>query len=132
MLHVLYPVLATVAFALLLTGFALRKRGKLRHAWLMGSGMAIDLTLVLTLEITRNAIATALGTLTLYQQIHVGSSTLAVFLYIPVFVLGLKRLRAPSTANIALRAWHEKLGYAALALRAVGFAFMFSIVGLSH
>jgi hypothetical protein len=130
MLVFLYPSLATAAFALLLTGFAFRKRGSLRHAWLMGAGMALDLALVLTLEFTRNAIATALGgKLTGPQLTHILASTLAVLLYFPVFALGFKRLHAPSSANEVLRTWHMRLGFMALSLRAVGFAFMFSIVG---
>jgi hypothetical protein len=55
-----------------------------------------------------------------------------VLLYFPVFALGLIRLRNPSRANISLRTYHRRLGYAALSLRTVGFAFMFSIVGRVH
>lgn len=126
----LYPGLASFSYALLLAGFALRQRGALRHAWLMGSGMALDLTLVLTLEFTRNAIGTALGgTLSAPQITHILASTLAVLIYFPVFALGFVRLRRPTAANIPLRTWHRRLGYAALGLRTIGFAFMFSIVG---
>jgi len=128
----LYPSLATLAYALLLVGFALRFRGSLRHAWLMGAGMALDLTLVLTLEFTRNAIGTALGgTLSVPQMTHILASTLAVLIYIPVFALGFLRLREATPANVNLRTWHRRLGTAALGLRTVGFAFMFSIVGRS-
>ena len=128
-----YPYLATLAYALLLTGFALRFRGALRHACLMGAGMGLDLALVLTLELGRNAVGTALGgTLTALQLTHVACSTLAVVIYLPVFALGLQRLLRPSTANLSLRHWHRRLGYAALGFRTVGFLFMFSIVGRPH
>lgn len=126
----LYPVLATLAFALLLAGFRLRARSPGRHAALMAAGMALDLGLVLALELTKDAVATAMGPeLTGLQRVHVAASSAAVALYVPVFALGAVRLFRPSSANAALRGWHRRLGYAALAFRAVGFAFMFAMLG---
>src|ERR1700730_15779341 len=101
-----YPWLASLAFALLLAGFFLRKYDRRLHAGLMASGMAIDLTLVLIVQFTKDAIATAFGNeLTLWQYAHVITSTIAVLFYIPVFTLGWIRLTNPhSAAN--LRSWH--------------------------
>lgn len=129
MLAYAYPAAATFAFGLLLTGFALRARGPVRHAALMGIGMAIDLVLVLTLELSKGAIGTALGPeLTGPQRLHVGASSIAVALYFPVFALGWTRLFRPSIANLGLRTWHRRLGYGALFFRAIGFFFMFTIL----
>ncbi len=120
-----YPWFATFAFALLLGGFAVRRRRRDLHAGLMSAGMGLDLIIVLILEFGRGAVGTALGpTLTGAQQIHVAASTLAVAFYIPVFVLGLLRLRGRGS-----REWHLRLGYCALACRAIGFLFMFSMLG---
>jgi hypothetical protein len=126
----LYPALATLAFALLVAGFALRARGRGRHAALMSAGMALDLGLVLTLELTKNAFGTVVGGgLSPAQAVHVGASSLALLLYFPVFALGWVRLFHPSGANLALRAWHRRLGYVALAFRTVGFFFLFAMLG---
>jgi hypothetical protein len=127
-----YPAIATLAFALLLVGFTQRKSAPRLHAGLMTTSMAVDLALLLVIEFSKSAIGTVLaGTLTLPQQIHVAASSLAVVLYVPVFILGATRLFRPSAANLAARTWHRRLGYAALAARAVGFAFMFSMLGRS-
>jgi hypothetical protein len=122
-------LLATFAFALLVAGFTQRNGFPPLHACLMAIGMAIDVSLVLTLEITKNAVGTALGPdMSLYQRIHIGASTGAVVLYFPVFVLGLIRLFKPSSSP-RLRNAHRNLGYAALGLRTVGFAFMWTMLG---
>jgi hypothetical protein len=124
-----YSSLATLAFALLLTGFGLRKRGRGRHALLMGLGMALDLALVLVLEFSRDAVGTALGDeLNPWQQAHVAASAMAVLLYFPVFTMGWLRLFY-TESRPALRLWHIRLGYGALFFRTLGFLFMFSIAG---
>ncbi len=121
---------ATFAFILLLVGFALRKRRVRLHAGLMTAGMALDLSTVLILEFTKDAIATALGPeLSLWQQAHVAASSVAVIIYIPVFVLGFIRLNSPSIRNLSLRTWHLRMGYCALIFRSIGFACMFSMLG---
>lgn len=128
----LYFSLATIAFALLLAGFTQRFRRVGLHAALMSAGMALDLTLVLALEVTKGAVATALEhQLTAVQGVHVAASALAVALYVPVFAMGFVRLYRASAANVALRVWHRRLGYVALFFRAVGFLFMFSMLGRS-
>jgi len=127
-MHSPYPGVATFAFLLLLTGFSVRKSRRDLHVGLMSAGMGLDLLIVLILEFGRDAVATAMGpSLTAWQQAHVIFSTLAVVFYIPVFILGLMRWRG--SRNLALRAWHIRLGYCALACRAAGFAFMFSMLG---
>ncbi len=124
-----YPWLAGLAFTLLLTGFFVRKYDRRLHACLMGSGMLLDLCLVLILEFTKDAIATALGNeLTSWQYAHVLTSATAVLFYFPVFILGCIRLTNPQSAP-GLRTWHIRLGYCALGFRTLGFLFMFSMLG---
>lgn len=123
-----YPWFATFAFALLLSGFAVRRSRRDLHVGLMSGGMGLDLIIVLLLEFGRGAVATAVGEeLSFLQKTHVASSTLAVLLYFPVFGLGFLRWRG--SGSLAQRAWHTRLGYGALALRAIGFASMFSMLG---
>lgn len=128
-----YPWFASFAFALLLAGFAVRHSRRDLHVGLMCGGMGLDLIIVALLEFGRDAVATAAGAgLTAAQQAHVVASTLAVLFYFPVFALGYLRWRSPGARGAKaarLRAWHARLGYCALACRAVGFAFMFSILG---
>ncbi len=123
-----YPWFATFAFVLLLTGFAVRSSKRDLHVGLMSAGMGLDLIIVLILEFGRDAVGTALGSsLGPWQQAHVIFSTLAVVFYIPVFILGLLRWRG--SGSLSQRLWHIRLGYCALACRALGFAFMFSMLG---
>lgn len=124
-----YPWFSTFSFLLILAGFAVRRTHRDLHVALMCSGMGLDLIIVLLLEFSRDAVGVALGSsLTPFQLTHVIASTFAGAFYIPVFVLGYKRWRNPSAPE-SLRTWHLRLGYLALACRAVGFLFMFSIVG---
>ena len=125
-----YPWFASFAFALLLLGLKVRHSHRDLHVGLMCGGMGLDLIIVALLEFGRDAVATAAGPgLTPFQQAHVAASTLAVLFYFPVFALGFLRWRAAGSAAPALRTWHRRLGYCALACRAVGFAFMFSMLG---
>lgn len=124
-----YPWFATFAFLLLLLGLAVRRSRRDLHVGLMCGGMGLDLIIVALLEFGREAVATAVGPgLTPWQQAHVAASTLAVLFYFPVFALGFLRWRDPSSPRW-MRDWHLRLGYCAFACRAVGFLFMFSMLG---
>lgn len=124
-----YPWFASFAFLLLVLGFAVRRSHRDLHVGLMCGGMGLDLIIVALLEFGRDAVATAAGPgLTPWQHAHVAASTLAVLFYFPVFALGMLRWRSPASSP-AYRTWHLRLGYCALACRAVGFLFMFSMLG---
>ncbi len=118
---------ATLAYACFLTGLRNRKNPSVHGKW-MASGVAIDVAIVLVLELGRDAVATALAfKLGPLQQIHIAASSVALVLYLPLVVLGLRRLRGKGTPMSG--EWHRRLGYAAFAFRTVGFLFMFSLVG---
>lgn len=118
---------ATMSYILIVVGFSLRKTNIQSHAKLMKIGMAIDLFLVLVLELTRSATATAfalkLGPL---QQAHILFSTLAVVGYIPLFLMGRKHLKGEGT--VQSKAWHKRIGLVTFAFRTLGFLFMFSML----
>jgi hypothetical protein len=118
-------LIATLGWTLLALGWWFRGR----RAWHLGfviPGMAADLGLVVYLEMTRSVIElTAEKSYSLVQWTHIGTSTAATVLYIPTIILG-ARLIARS-GGPAVRAWHKRCAVSALALRTVGFAFMWAV-----
>ncbi len=120
-----YKALATLACVLIVAGWA-KRRTRSAHVPLVLGGIAIDLALVLILELDRSVIAqTSNVAFSWMQWTHIGSSVLAVLLYIPVVVLGIRLLRG--TVRARGRAAHRNLAGVALVARVVGFAFMWSI-----
>ena len=119
--------LATLSFGLLSLGLFQRKV-RSTHATLMVAGIVLDLALVVLLQISRDAIHTAVGpTLNDLQRIHVGASTAATFLYLPVLFLGAANLF--QRGGSVVRRWHVRLAIPAYAFRAIGFIFMFFVPG---
>lgn len=117
--------IATCAWSLLVVGYFFRFRRRL-HVPLMLAGIFCDIVLVLYLQVTREAIQTALGfSLAILKQIHIGFSTTALLLYFPVLFLGYKLVT--NTASTKQRNLHIRLATAALVARTLGFVFMFSM-----
>ena len=122
-----YMLAATISYSFLVLGLLLRQNIK-AHPWFMLSAIILDLGLVLTLEFQRSAIKTAASfTLSPLQQAHIGTSTLATALYIPVLYLGFRRWRG-SLADPASKMWHIRLGIAAFIFRTAGFLLMFTLL----
>ncbi len=120
-----YMGIATVSYGMLLTGAFLARRNPKLHGSLMVTGASIDLTLVLFLEFSRDAIAEAVSLqMTLPQQLHIAFSTLAVLLYFPMAWLGWRAYQGSSSTRLA----HRRLGYVTLAFRTLGFLLMFSLI----
>ena len=121
----MYKLLATVAFLLIVAGWT-QRRDRRRHVPLVAAGIALDLALVLILEFGRDVIGMAVGQPWNWMQwTHIGSSVLAVLLYLPVIGLGLSILSG--AAGPAVWTAHRRLATSALALRTAGFAFMWTI-----
>jgi hypothetical protein len=121
-----YMLAASLSYSLMILGVLNRKNTRV-HAPVMGTAISIDLLIVLTLEIQRHAVNTALEfSLTPLQQIHIGFSTLATVLYFPIVALGLLRLKGRTGENSAH--WHKRLGVAAFIFRTSGFILMFSML----
>jgi len=118
--------IATLAWVLLICGYRMRRKPGV-HIPLILSGILIDYSLVIYLQLTKDAVQTALKfELSPLQQIHIGVSSIAVMLYIPVIILGTLLYR--DRTNIKLRALHLKIARTTLALRTLGFLFMFSML----
>ena len=117
--------IASGAWFLLILGY-LRRRTRRVHVSLMLAGIITDISLVLFLQFTRDAIQKALGfTLSTVQQLHILSSTIAFLLYFPVLYLGFRMIKAGVTP--AMKQRHIQLGTMALLFRTVGFILMFSM-----
>jgi hypothetical protein len=125
-----YMCVATFSYFTMVTGLVLRNNKKV-HYKLMATAITLDLLLVLVLEVQRHAIHTALSfTLSPLQQAHIGASSVATALYLPVVILGLRRLWGLSSEK--LKTWHMKLGITAFIFRSLGFLLMFSLIGRHH
>jgi hypothetical protein len=120
-----YTALATLAFLLIFTGSAQYKKRAV-HVPLVLAGILVDLTLVLILEFQRDVIGMTISTDWSWMQwTHIGSSILAVLLYLPVTWLGVAILRGKTTRTT--RSNHKRLAIAALVCRTVGFGFMWAV-----
>jgi hypothetical protein len=121
-----YMAVATLAYALMTVGL-LNRKNKQRHVRLMAIAITLDVLIVLILELQKDAVQTALDfSLAPLQQLHVGTSSIAVLLYIPVVYLGFKRFRGLGDLNTRL--WHIRLGIGAFIFRTLGFILMFSLL----
>lgn len=119
-------LLATLAFVLLVAGWAQRRRRE-RHVPLVLAGIGIDLGLVVYLEVTRGVVEKVAGAVSHQpypglRWLHIATSTLAVVLYIPTLWLGFRILRGAT--DPAVRKRHAAAALAALALRTAGFLCM--------
>ncbi len=127
--HRLTPFMWVAAFSyfLLCAGVFLRRQKQI-HVVIMCLAIGIDLAVVATLQVLRDAVQTAVAfTLAPIQQGHVLTSATATFLYLPVLFLGWALWRNPSRST-KLRTPHITLGLAALICRTLGFFLMFSLL----
>ena len=121
-----YMWIATGAWALIVAGYLMRSRRSV-HIPLVCAGIALDVGLVLFLQFTRGAVQKALEfSLEILKQAHIGFSTSALLLYIPVVVLGIRILRGDSSTETRQR--HRSVARLCLFLRTLGFLFMFSML----
>ncbi len=129
---------ASLAWTLLAAGYLMRPKRQL-HVRLMVSGIALDLSLVLYLQLTRDAVQKALAfDLGPLQQTHIAFSSLAVALYFPTLALGAVLYRRGGAEHLndsvvakqygILRQWHIRFALSAFAARTLGLLFMFSLL----
>ncbi|OVE80464.1 hypothetical protein BVY02_00040 [bacterium J17] len=128
----IYMFIATLACVLLIVGYLFRFKRRL-HIALMSSGIFLDVLLVLYLQLTRDAVQTALQfELDYLAQLHIGFSTFALLLYLPISILGVKLLRGgyePTTQAVKkLRHWHIRFAMPALISRVIGWFLMLSLI----
>src|SRR5262245_20087964 len=117
--------LATLAFVLLVAGWT-QRRSRARHVPLVLAGIALDLALVVWLELSRGVVEkTMTEHFSVLRWVHIWSSTLAVVAYLPPLWLGFRLLRGP--ADAPLRSRHAAFAMTALILRAIGFACMWGV-----
>lgn len=120
---------ASLSYGLMLGALAFRARRQV-HGRMMVAGAALDVGLVLVLELQRSAIGTVLGgKLNAWQLSHVLCSLAAVVLYLPTIVMGLRAFRG--RAGSRERRVHRALGVATMVLRSLSYVLMFSMLGLA-
>lgn len=118
--------IASIAWALLLTGYAFRRTRSL-HVPLVLGGIFLDISLVAYLEWSRGAIEKAVSfDMNGLQQVHIAMSTVALVLYFPVLGLGMRLFG--DSENYSLRDLHKRVALTALIFRTLGFIFMFSML----
>ncbi len=122
-----YMVGATINYSLLIWGLLFRGNRKI-HVPCMNTAIFLDVTIVLALELSRDAVATAASfSLSFWQQFHIAASLIAVLLYLPTVVLGWKRFYQKSPRG-KIFYWHRGLGITAFFFRTLGFLSMFSMI----
>lgn len=122
-----FMVAATLAYWCIVLGISARKSDRRRHLSLMSVGIALDIGIVLTLEVQRHAIDTAVQmSLNPLQQAHILFSSFAVLMYMPLVALGV--LHFFGRAITVSSRWHRRLGTAAFAFRTAGFILMFTLL----
>ena len=118
-------IVAALSYAILVSGLLLRKNRRI-HPILMSLGISLDLVLVVTLQIQRQVIQdTMTETYTAFQWGHIIASIVAVVLYIPVLILGVRQVL--QRGGPAGRRWHIRVALSAFAFRSTGFVLMFSM-----
>ena len=117
--------LATLAFVLLALGWT-QRRNRGRHVPLVLAGIALDLALVVWLELSRGVVEKTMHDhFSVLRWAHIWSSTLAVVAYLPTLWLGFRMLR--SSGDAALRSRHAAVAVTALILRTIGFLCMWGV-----
>ena len=97
-------LLSVLVYVLLLIGYANRRRRRL-HISLMVTALAIDLGMVLFLELTRAVIESIPGReMTSLLVVHIALSTVVLFLYGIQVVTGVKNARGGHSRTHA-KAW---------------------------
>lgn len=123
--------IATFAYFLMCSGLYFRKTNSMTHAFYMTTAIFTDLSLVLALQILRDAVQTASSfSLPFLQQAHIGASSLATVLYFPVLYLGYHLLTGKSTGHT--KRLHKKVAITAFVFRSIGFLLMFSMLAKSN
>ncbi|MEK6676217.1 MAG: hypothetical protein AABZ47_11265 [Planctomycetota bacterium] len=103
-------LLSLVACALILCGVAVRRR-KWLHIPLMLMAFAIDLGIVIDIEVTRGAIAAARAKMGPLMIVHICISTVVLILYAVQIVTGIQNARGKRSR------WHKTTGISFVVMR---------------
>lgn len=118
--------IASLAWAILTLGLFFRRNRRV-HVPCMLLAIAMDFSLVLYLQLTREAVQKALSfELVALQQTHIAFSALALVCYIPTLVYGSRLVRGVGNYE-QTRARHIRIAVTTYLLRTLGFCFMFSM-----
>ncbi len=104
-------LIATVILFALAVGLALRHRRSV-HPWIMGGCFVADLGLVLYLELTRGAVATAVKFSSNILNFHVTVAVATLVLYLVLVPSGYRILNGGGS-----RLWHRRAAWAFVVVR---------------
>ena len=115
---------ASIAYVCLVVGLLYRK-DRMMHVPFMATGIGLDTIMVLTLQIQRGVIQSAItDTYTTLQYCHIASSAIAFVLYFPLVYFAVRQFRGIGSPQGRL--WHIRLALTAFVFRTLGFGLMFS------
>ena len=116
-------LVSTVVVLLIATGLYFRKRRPERHFKFMISAFVVDLALVLYVEITRQAVETAVSSTSPIVLFHAGVSVAVLLCYVTMLTLGWRVLHG----RHALVNTHRNIGWTFCALRSLNYVTAFVV-----
>lgn len=118
---IIFLLSGTMAYACLWAGVIAHQRRRTHLRWML-TGVGLDVTVVLGLELSRHAVETVVsGGMSTALLVHVWASTVAILFYVGAVTLGTLYLRGQGSSVVR---WHRRVGRAAMTARSVGFVMM--------
>ncbi len=117
-------IISIFVCVLLLIGFTKRKKRR-THIPFMLIAFAIDMGMVLYIELDRHAIEQAVGPISGIMKFHIAVSILVVVLYIVQIVTGVRKLKGLAST------WHGRSGVTLLVLRLANLITSFMVTSSS-
>ena len=117
-------LVSTVVLVLIATGLWFRKRDTQIHLRLMISAFAIDLLLVLYIEITRHAVEKVASQVRPLLWFHAGVSVAVLICYVLMIVLGRPMLRG----KYETQKLHRTIGIVFVVLRSLNYVTSYIVV----
>lgn len=129
---VFFQLQSFAIFCLMFAGiYVIRQQNRRRHIQLMSTAMLWDILLILQIEFTRSAIATAVEPLAnaMILNIHISIAVSCVILYIAMAITGTKLLSSNCQEKFSrIRLWHKRLGVLTIIMRILTFGTSFFVV----
>lgn len=122
---IIFQIQSFLILSLIFVGIYFRKE-RSKHVKIMGSAIAWDIILILQIELTRSAIATAVKPIEnkMMLNIHISIAVLTVLFYFAMIFTG----RSLLSGNSDIRSKHKLLGWCTVVLRVLTFITSFFAV----
>jgi hypothetical protein len=122
---IIFQIQSFLILSLIILGVYLRKN-RAKHVKIMGSAIVWDIILILQIELSRGAIATASKPIQnkMMLNIHISIAVLTVLFYFAMIFTGRKLL----AGHTSIRSKHKALGWCTVVLRVLTFVTSFFAV----